>query len=87
MMWQTRFLALVAAGGLVAVTSGCGSDPPDNPSTMKCNANPDPCCLEPDGAACKARKIDAGGAGFDVDAADGTNASTADAIDADAARS
>ena len=44
-MWKRRLFELAIAGGLAAGT-GCG------PGIFACNANPDPCCSEPQSQAC-----------------------------------
>jgi hypothetical protein len=44
--WRRRLVELAAAGGVLA-SGGCFFD-----STPTCNANPDPCCSEPDGPVC-----------------------------------
>ncbi len=46
--WKSRLRDIAALGGLaLATTQGsCG--------VPNCNANPDPCCQDPGGAACKA---------------------------------
>jgi len=51
MSWKQRFLELSLAGGMIAVTSaaGCGDNGPTIPV---CNANPDPCCAQPNSQAC-----------------------------------
>ena len=50
MSWKRRLLELSLAGGMVAVTAtaGCG----DGPNIPLCNANPDPCCAQPNSQAC-----------------------------------
>ncbi len=48
MSWRARLAEIAIAGGMV---SGCGSGIPGG----SCNANPDPCCPQPDGPACQAQ--------------------------------
>jgi hypothetical protein len=51
--WRRRLRDLGRAGGTVAVAvtmAGCGT------GLIVCNANPDPCCREPQGVACKDEK-------------------------------
>ena len=48
MSWKKRILELSLAGGLAA-SAGCGDTGPHIPV---CNANPDPCCAQPDSQAC-----------------------------------
>jgi len=51
MSWQRRLAELAAAGGLAVATTGCPAVIPGG----TCNANPDPCCSQPDGPACMAQ--------------------------------
>lgn len=90
MTWQSRLLSLVAAGGLATVSACSSSSPRDLP---RCNANPDPCCSDPEGEACKQYKIDSGRPFLDdapvesgdaPDASDAPDATPADAADASA---
>jgi hypothetical protein len=48
MSWKRRILELSLAGGMLAA-AGCGDNGPGIPI---CNANPDPCCSQPDSQAC-----------------------------------
>ena len=48
MGWQRRIVELAAAGGILAGSTAC----PWNGPIFTCNANPDPCCSQPDGAVC-----------------------------------
>jgi hypothetical protein len=47
MGWQRRILELTLAGGALLGSTGC----PWN-GAFTCNANPDPCCSQPDGSVC-----------------------------------
>ncbi len=50
MSWKRRLLELSLAGGMLAVAGGgCGDNGPKIPL---CNANPDPCCAQPESQAC-----------------------------------
>jgi hypothetical protein len=49
MNWQARLLEIAVAGGLSA--TGCG-DESQYPDYLACNANPDPCCMYPNGEEC-----------------------------------
>ena len=49
MSWKQRLLELALAGGLITGGLGCGDSMGHVPA---CNANPDPCCREPDGTEC-----------------------------------
>lgn len=49
MSWKRRLLELSLAGGMLAATAGCGDNGPNVPI---CNANPDPCCSQPQSQAC-----------------------------------
>jgi hypothetical protein len=51
-MWKKRLVELALAGGMAAAISGCGPDVP------LCNANPDPCCYDPQSSACLDSKRD-----------------------------
>lgn len=51
MSWQRRLAELAAAGGLALTSAGCPAVIPGG----TCNANPDPCCSQPDGPACTAQ--------------------------------
>jgi hypothetical protein len=48
MSWKRRILELTLAGGLLAGAAGCD----DGPHIPLCNANPDPCCADPNSQAC-----------------------------------
>jgi hypothetical protein len=48
MTWRERLLGLALAGGLIASCEGTQPQIPGGP----CNANPDPCCSDPNGIAC-----------------------------------
>ena len=50
MSWKRRILELSLAGGLLATAGGCGGD--GGPVIPLCNANPDPCCSQPNSQAC-----------------------------------
>jgi hypothetical protein len=47
MSWKRRILELTLAGGVLASSAGC-----DNGFIPSCNANPDPCCSDPNSQAC-----------------------------------
>jgi hypothetical protein len=55
--WQKRLAELLIAGGSLMV-AGCSHGP-----SFACNANPDPCCSEPNSQACQVWNgcLDAGG--------------------------
>jgi hypothetical protein len=59
MGWRQRLAELVLAGGTM-VASACSSDG----GVAPCNANPDPCCLMPNSATCKALAACIGDGGF-----------------------
>jgi hypothetical protein len=48
MAWRNRLHELVLAGGSIALAGCSALGMPGG----RCNANPDPCCLDPKGSAC-----------------------------------
>ncbi|HEX8952249.1 MAG TPA: hypothetical protein VF997_09000 [Polyangia bacterium] len=52
MSWKRRLLELSLAGGMLAAAGGCDHTPTTVGPIPLCNANPDPCCSQPQSQAC-----------------------------------